>query len=65
MIPQGPQNAAVEQADKRPGTAASGAVETKVFVHHTGRHGNMWQEYDVKQSPCHNAHSQENASQIE
>ncbi len=64
MIPQGPQDVAVEQADKRPGAAASRTVEAEECVQDTGRQGNMWQEYIVKQYPCHKAHYQENTSQM-
>ena len=63
VIPQGLQNMAVKQADKGPCAAAAGAVKTEVFVQHAGGQGKMWQEYIIKQYPCHKAYSQENASQ--
>lgn len=64
MIPQRLQNVTVKQADTCPGAAASGTVEAEILIQHTGRQGNMWQEYIVKQYPCHKAYSQENTSQI-
>ena len=64
MIPQRLQKMPVQQADKCPCAAASGTVEPKVGIEHTGRQGKLWQEHIVKQCPCHKTYPQENTSQI-
>lgn len=64
MIPQRLQEMSVQQTDKGSGAAASGAVESKVGVQHTGRQRKLWQEHIVKQCPCHKTYPQKNTSQI-